>query len=151
MANGSPDFDHSELEARFAPLAEKISDFARAHNLLLAKYHHQNCSWDLRFNHPRGGQGSVTVYCPTADTALIGSVWFLDDYARFTRSIHSRELREIAKNPDCVGDELSAELAAIVAVPFGDWTRVVTGYESWGQYTREEFERMTSQYPDPVL
>lgn len=152
MPNGKPDFDQSEFEVWFAPLADVITKFAHARNLFLEKYYHQNCSWDLRFNHPHGGQGSVTVYCPTASTARIGSAWHLDEYASFTRSIHWRHPREIAKDPDALGLELSAELAAITAVPIGNWNQVATGFERiWGQRTKEEFERMAPQYPDPIL
>jgi hypothetical protein len=106
----------------------------------------------LRFNHPNGGQVSITVYCPTANTTRIGSTWHLDDYERFTRSIHWREPREIEKDPAHLSRELSAELAAITSVPLGQWNQIAQGYERiWRQYTKEEFERMTPRYPDPIL
>lgn len=152
MPNGNPNFDLEEQEAWFGPISETIAEFARSRNLFLEKYYHENCSWDLRFNHPRGGRGAVTVYNGGSDLARIGSTWYLDDYDRFTRFIHWRGLREIPKSPDAVRRELAIELAAILSVPVGQWTQVATAYASiWGQYTKEEFQRMTRQYPYPLV
>jgi hypothetical protein len=152
MPNGNPSFNLSEQEAWFAPLADTIMTFAHVHNLLLDKYYHESNSWDLRFNHPRGGQATITVSNVSADMAGVGSVWHLDDYQHFTRSLHWRTSRDIPKDATQLGKELEAELGAITSVPTGQWNRVATGYEKiWGQYSREEFERMASRFPNPIL
>jgi len=152
VTNGNPDFNLREQEEWFAPLAAAITAFARAHNLLVDKYYHESTSWDLRFNHPRGGQASIEVYNESADFAGVGSGWHLDEFECFTRSIHRRARRKIAKEPVLLARELANELAAITAVPLGQWTQVAKGYEQiWGQYTKQEFERMTPRYPDPIL
>jgi len=152
VPNGNPSFNLKEQEEWFAPLAEAIRAFARDHNLLLDKYYHESASWDLRFNHPRGGQASITVSNDSADFAGVGSVWHVDDFESFTRSIHWRAQRIIVKEPVLLTRELSNEFAAIMALPLGQWTQVAKGYEQiWGQYTKQEFERMAPRYPDPVL
>lgn len=152
MPNGNPSFNFAEMEEWFAPLAEAITAFANTHNLLIDKYYHEGATWDLRFNHPRGGQASVTVYRSSEGFAQIGSVWHLDEFDRFTRSIHWREQRKVAKEPVLLTRELANELAAIAAVPLGQWTKVAGGYEQiWGKYTKQEFELMTPRYPNPIL
>ena len=152
MPNGNPLFNLSAQETWFAPLSQVIGEVARKHNLLLDKYYHENASWDLRFSHPRGGQASVTIYnVGAADIAKVGSVWCLDDYDRFTRFIHSRPLRQIPKKAESVRWELEVEFAAILALPLGQWHRVVTGYEGiWSQYSKAEFQAMAGKLPDPI-
>ena len=109
MPNGNPAFNLAEQETWFAPLAQAIGEVADKHNLLLDKYYHEGASWDLRFNHPRGGQASVTIYNGGA-AAQVGSVWYLDDYDLSTRFIHSRPLRQIPKQSDSVRQELEIEV-----------------------------------------
>ena len=150
MPNGNPNFDLDEQEAWFAPIAATIVEFAHAHNLVLDKYYHESCSWDLRFNHPSGGRGAVTVYNSGPDAAQVGSVWYIDEYDRFTRFIHWRHPRNIVKDPEAIQRELAFELAAIVAVPLGHWNQIADGYEPiWGRQTKQEFETMVQQYPYP--
>lgn len=146
---GNPSFNLQEQETWFAPLAETISDFARARDLTLDKYYHESAGWDLRFKHPSGGEGSVTVYNGGA-VARIGAVWYLDDYDQSTRFIHSRPPRALAKTPEDVHRELIAELAAILAVPVGQWTQIAKGYQAiWGRYTKAQFESMHGRYSYP--
>lgn len=150
MPNGNPDFDFRQQEAWFAPLSTVITQFSLTRNLLLDKYHHEGCSWDLRFTHPRGGRGAVTVYNWALDTARIGSVWHIDDYDRFTRFIHWRHPREIAKDPEVLARELEDELAAILAVPLGQWNQIAKDYRPiWGRHSKQEFESMAPNYPYP--
>ena len=151
MPNGNPSFNLTEQEAWFAPLSQVIDGVARKHNLLLEKYYHESASWDLRFNHPRGGQASVTIYNGGAEVAKVGSSWHLDDYDQFTRFIHWRPLREIPKEPDAVHHELEVEFGAILAAPLGQWNQVAKGYERiWGQYTKAAFQAMARNLPDPL-
>ena len=152
MPNGNPNFNLREQEAWFAPLANTIVTFAQAHNLLLDKYYHESSSWDLRFNHPRGGHAAITISNVSADAAGVGSVWYLDNYQQFTRSLHWRKAREIPRNAAQLREELKAELGAITSVPLGQWNQVATGYERvWGQYSKEEFEKMAPRYPNPIV
>jgi len=148
---GNPSFNLGEQEAWFAPLSQVIGDVACKHNLFLDKYYHEGASWDLRFTHPRGGQASVTVYNGGPELATVGSVWYLDDYDQFTRFIHSRPLRQVTKEPDALRRELEVELAAVLALPLGQWNQVAKSYERvWGQYSKAAFQAMAPKYPAPI-
>jgi hypothetical protein len=149
---GNPSFKLSEQEAWFAPLSQVIGDVARRHNLLLEKYYHESPSWSLRFNHPRGGQASVSILNGGASSvAKVESVWHLDDYDQFTRFLHWRRARDVPKDSESVRRELEIELAAILAVPLGQWNQVAKGYERiWGQFTKAAFLAMAPKYPDPL-
>lgn len=151
MPNCNPNFNLSEQEAWFAPLSECVGNVARRHNLLLEKYYHESPSWSLRFNHPRGGQASVTVSNGGPEVAKVGSVWHLDDYNCFTRFLHRRQPRDVSKEADCVRRELELEFATILAVPLGEWNQVARGYELvWGRFSKAEFQAMAPKYPDPI-
>lgn len=151
MPNGNPSFNFSEQESWFAPLSQAIGDVARRHNLLLDKYYHEGPSWTLRFNHPRGGQASISVSNGGPEVAKVHSAWHLDDYDRFTRSIHWRQPRDVPKNPEAVRRELEFEFRALLEVPLGEWNQVATGYERvWGQFSKAAFLAMTPRYPDPL-
>lgn len=151
MPNGNPSFNLSEQEAWFAPLSQVITDLAHRHNLLLDKYYHQGPSWSLRFNHPRGGQASVSVSNGGPEVAKVDSVWHLDDYDRFTRFLHWRKPRDVPKDPESVRRELELEFSALLAVPLGEWNQVATGYERvWSRFSKAAFLAMTPKYPDPL-
>jgi hypothetical protein len=94
VPNGNPDFDPKAAEQWFAPIAGVLESFAQRHNLLVDRYYHDTPSWTFRFNHPRGGQASLGVSCDAGETASIYSSWHVDDYDRFTRSIHWRKSRK---------------------------------------------------------
>ena len=151
MPNGNASFNLAEQEAWFEPLSQAISEVARRHNLLVEKYYHEGASWDLRFNHPRGGQASITVWNGGFDLAKVGAAWHVDDYDRFTRSIHWRHPRDVPKNPESVRRELEVEFSEILALPLGQWNQVASGYERvWGRFSKARFLAMAPKYPDPI-
>ena len=151
MPNGNPDFDFQAAEQWFAPIAGVLESFAQRHNLLVDRYYHDSPSWTFRFNHPRGGQASVGVSCNAGETASIYSTWHVDDYDRFTRSIHWRKPRAVSKDANALLEDLELELSAILAVPLGQWNQVADGYANvWGRYTKDEFEKLQPSYPDPI-
>jgi hypothetical protein len=87
VPNGNPAFNLAEQETCFAPLAQAIGGVAGKHNLLLEKYYHEGASWDLRFNHPRGGQASVTIYsCAGGFRVVSGRLRFVFTVYSFTPS-----------------------------------------------------------------
>src|SRR5579862_6687490 len=142
VPNGNASFNLSEQEAWFAPLSQAIDDVARKHNLLLEKYYHEAPSWALRFNHPRGGQASVTVSNGGA-VAKIGSVWHLDDYDQFTRFLHWRQERDVPRELESLRRELELEFVAVMALPLGQWNQVASGYKRvWGQFSKAAFQAM---------
>lgn len=152
MPNGNPDFDVKAVQSWFAAVAAVLLAFAERHNLLVDRYYHDSPSWSFRFNHPRGGQASVSVHCNAGSSASIDSSWHIDDYDRFTRYIHRRKPREVAKVESVLAQELEAEFAAILSVPLGQWNQVAEGYKQvWSRYTKDEFLNMTPKYPDPIL
>jgi hypothetical protein len=152
VPNGNPDFDADVAEQWFAPIAGALLSFAQRHNLLVDRYYHDSPSWTFRFNNPRGGQASLSVHCNAGAIAFVDSSWHIDDYDRFTRYIRWRKPREVAKLASTMGQEIEMEFAAIVAVPLGQWNQVAEGYaQTWGRYTKDEFQKMTPKYPDPIL
>jgi hypothetical protein len=152
VPNGDPHFDLRRQEQWFAPLAGGIKAFAREYNLFIDMYYHDSPSWDLRFNHPKGGNASLSISNVARDHASIGSSWYVDDYDHFTRSIHWRGARSIRKEPELVREALAEEFHAIIAVPFGAWNQVARGYEAiWGQYTKEQFYALGPHYPKPII
>jgi hypothetical protein len=150
LPNGNPSFQLTHQEAWFAPIAQAINDVALEHNLLLEKYYHESPSWDLRFNHPLGGQASLSL-SNGGDLAKVGSVWHLDDYDLFTRFLHWRKPRDVARDPASVRRELQVELATVLALPLGQWNQIARGYERiWGQFSKAAFNSMAPKYPDPI-
>jgi hypothetical protein len=151
MPNGDPTFDATAEEAWFAPISDSILSFAARHNLLVDRYYHHSRSWDLRFNHPRGGQAPISLHHLRDDTAGVGSSWHLDDYDRFTRYVYWGKTRDVPKVAGILTAELGAELAAVLALPLGSWNQVVDTYARvWGQFTKEQFQKMAPRYPDPI-
>jgi hypothetical protein len=152
MPNGDPNFDRTEEDAYFSTIADAINRFADRHNLLIEKYYHDSPSWALRFNHPKGGHVSIYVERRTDDEVGVSSVWHIDDYNAFTRSLHWRKTRPVAKSDDSLSLALAEEFSAILAVPLGAWNQVASDYKSsWGKYTKNEFEAMQYQFPDPII
>jgi hypothetical protein len=151
VPNGNPDFDPRVAEQWFAPIAGVLTSFAERHHLLVDRYYHDSPSWTFRFNHPRGGQGSVGVSWNAGEIASIYSSWHVDDYDRFTRFIHWRKPREVSKEANALIEELERELSAILAVSLGQWNQVADGYANvWGRYTKDEFAELQPSYPDPI-
>ncbi|MCC6432700.1 MAG: hypothetical protein IT354_17455 [Gemmatimonadaceae bacterium] len=151
MPNGNHEFDLGAQEEWFASIAPAITAFADTHRLFVDKYYRDHGAWELRFNHPRGGQADVSVGNLGPSLAYVGAQWYLDDYDSFSRSLYWRDQRDIAKVPEVVARELGVELRAILAVPLGQWRSVVSDYQDiWGQHTKAEFERMARTYPMPM-
>jgi hypothetical protein len=151
MPNGDQTFDATAEEAWFGPISVPILSFATQHNLLVDRYYHDSRSWDFRFNHPRGGQASIALHHLRDDTAGVGSTWHLDDYDRFTRYLYWGKTRDVPKVAEILTAELEAELTAVLALPLGSWNQVAETYARvWGQFTKEQFQKMAPRYPDPI-
>ena len=151
MPNGDPDFDVAAEAAWFAPIAPVLEAFASRHNLRVDKYYHHESSWAFRFNHPRGGQASITVHHCRSGDASVDSIWYVDDYDTFTRSIYRRDPRDVSKTESDLQRESAAELAAILSAPPNSWSQIASGYASvWSQFTRAQFEGMKQRLPDPI-
>ena len=150
MPNGDPDFDYAAQEAWFAPLADVIVGFAREHNLMLKRYYHDSPCWSLNFNHPAGGQATIQIG-NGGEVAMIGTLWWLDDFERTTRSIHQRDTRSVAPDAETVAEVLAAEFAGVLATPIGSWTRSYSDYREWKRFSKAEFEAMAPRYPDPLV
>jgi hypothetical protein len=129
VPNGNPSFDLAEQEAWFAPLAQTIGELGRKHNLLLEKYYHESFSWDLRFNHPRGGHASVTVWNggPRRSGRPGTSTITIDLLARFTGDLRATWQRSLRL---CVANS--------------SWNSQVSSRCLWGSGTK--WQRVTSRY-----
>lgn len=151
MPNGDPCFNLDEQEKWFSRIAAPIRKFVSEHGLVLDKYYHDGPSWDLRFGHPLGGNASIQVM-NAGDVARFSTVWYLDDYDQFTRFLHWRDPIDVKLDPDAISKALLDELEAILATPFGNWTKIATGYkEEWGMYSKPQFEAMGPSHPVPTF
>jgi hypothetical protein len=140
-----------QLEVWFAPLAETIQEFASRHNLLLLKYEHSSPSWTLKFNHPKGGQVSLSISRLSSTEAEIQSHWYLDDYEKFTRFIYSSPPSNVTRDSKTLRGEFERQFAEILAMDLGRWNRIVGGYESaWSQLSKRDFEAAHAAFPDPI-
>jgi hypothetical protein len=152
LPNGNPDFNLESAERYFAPISTCLENFAKRHNLFVDKYYHESESWNLRFAHPKGGNASINVGRLSKREVSVSSVWHVDDYDSFTRSVHRREIKPIAIDPDDLREALREELLAILDVEPGMWTEVADGYKAyWSRYTKEEFEALPPHYSQPTV
>ena len=154
MPNGDPDFDvkeRIELDRFFSALAPALESFAPRHNLRLQKYYHQFPSWDFLFRHPSGGIGQIEVQRANEASVSIQSDWWYDDYDAATRFIKRKSLGPISVNSE-VTTKLENALSELLSWRFGDWderhTRDTVWRETW---TKEQFEKLNAEYPEPVL
>lgn len=150
MPNGNPEFSLEEQEEWFSCIAAPIERFVAEKGLVLDKYYHEAATWDLRFGHPSGGNASIEV-ANAGDMARLTTVWYLDDYDKFTRYLHWREPVEVELDAEAISNALFVELEAIVTTRPGEWTQTATGYqETWGKYSKAQFEAMGRTYPIPI-
>ncbi|MBN2019083.1 MAG: hypothetical protein JW749_02525 [Sedimentisphaerales bacterium] len=85
--------EHPVLEAFFEKISSAIYSFSQKHNLLIDKYYHQLPNWSLRFKHPQGGVGNITIQ-KSGDCLWIGVSWWIDDYDLNTRHTKAAEIGE---------------------------------------------------------
>lgn len=139
-------------ESRFAAYAQEFEDFARSHNLLVEKYYHDAPMWSFCFAHPRGGQGKLDVSIDATGLVTLQSVWWIDSYAEFTRSLKWGPRQVVVQGPNTAKNALRDALIEAVSWVPGDWTQVADGYRPiWGQYSEAEFRAMTPEWPSPTI
>lgn len=137
---------------RFAPYAEAFEAFASTHNLHIEKYTHEAPLWSFCFAHPRGGQAKLDLSIDEEGNITLASVWWIDSFAEFTRSLRWGPTTELAGDQEAALTALRDALHIVAAWNPGEWTRVADGYEPiWGQYSEAQFEAMTPQWPTPML
>jgi len=108
--------------------------------------------WSFCFAQPRGGQGKLDLSIDAEGDITLASVWWIDSYADFTRSLRWGPTTMLPGDQDAALTALRDALHTVAAWNLGEWTRVANGYEPiWGQYSKAQFDAMTPQWPDPVL
>jgi hypothetical protein len=146
MPNGGPDYSKEQWAQVLAYFEEKgkpLISLATAHNLFIEKYYHGGASWDLRFIHPKGGQASVTLHFDySKQQSWVSSNWYIDVYEEFTRYLKWGERIQITEAQDLMS-VIKTHIRAVLSWEKSSMT-AHGGYKNpWGNYSKEEFERMT--------
>jgi len=145
--------DQNTYAPRFASYSESFDAFARSHNLLIEKYHHDTPMWSFCFSHPEGGQAKLDLFIDESGAITLYPVWWIDSYSDFTRSIKWGDKISAPREVDAVVATLRDALAMVVAWRTGgQWTQIAGGYApTWGRYSEDEFRAMAPQWPSPEL
>jgi hypothetical protein len=154
MPNGdSPDFiNELPLLIRFfSNISKELEHFALERNLDISKYYHESPSWHFNFRHPMCGEGSLGVERINDSLIKLHQSWSYDDYEKGTRSIKWTSSDEIELDKEELKGILNQKLDEILGWNFGDWDKVVSGYEkNWRtHWTKEDFERQLEAMPYP--
>lgn len=153
MPNRDPNFQMTEmpeLDEFFRPIANVLTDFARRHNLKLTKYYHYAPSWSFAFRHPCGGVGKVEVCREHSEALQVLCSWWFDDYDKLTRFIKTYKGESLPRDSQMLDHELEQSLNVVLAWLFGTWDEQQGGYHSWkNTWTKEQFNALLEQYPDP--
>jgi len=153
MPNGDPDFglkQKPELERFFGVIGTVLEEFAQRHNLRIEKYYHQSPSWSFLFRHPKGGIGQIEVQRASEATISIVSDWWYDDYDAATRFIRSASVGPVPLNSE-LASGLEKALSELLSWRFGDWHERHTAYTIWRKtWTREQFQKLLAEYPEPI-
>ncbi|QQS42316.1 MAG: hypothetical protein IPM63_05065 [Acidobacteriota bacterium] len=124
-------------------------EFARRHDLAIAKYLKDTPSWHFVFIHPQGGQGRIDVTRVDDDGIEVSAVWHRDDYDEGTRSVRDWKAHELTPQASLI-HELREMLRRVVSWTDEDYETVTGFREMWQKYmTREDFEEC--KYPVPRL
>jgi len=150
VPNGDPNFDPTEQDRWFQPIAPTIEAFAKRRNLSLEKYFHDSPAWFLRFAHPKGGDASIQI---TNFSDLVGviSSWAFDDDDLATRYLHWEDAKRVAKDPHTLVNALNASFRYIVTREFGDWNQVSSDLANKRRRERLGIKVTRQQYPVPRL
>jgi hypothetical protein len=140
--------DSAAIDAYFKPIAATLLEFAQRHNLAHEKYPHGAIMWSLCFAHPQGGHAKIDLMEYAADQMKIASVWWIDDFRRFERRLKWGDKVLCPLDAGEAVRILDQVFMTILSWRPGEWTQIATGYEqSWGGYTREQFESMLPRWP----
>lgn len=140
----------SPYEERFSEYRVDLMSFSSKHNLLIEKYYHDAPSWSFCFTHPQGGQAKLDLSINDQGELSISSVWWLDDYSQFTRSLRWGESEKI-ENTETLTSILERRLNDVLAWNLNAWSQVADDYEDiWGRYSEAEFKAMTPDWPTVI-
>lgn len=144
--------DWKAVESFFESFGPRLEAFAARHGLTVEKYEHNAPSWSLLFRHPRGGVGKVDVERVSGDSARLTATWWIDSYRDGVRRIKMEAGRDRPASEAVQDDVLTGALRGILGwreqdlVTYGGYKKL------WqGQWSEEEFERFSSEFPAPKL
>ena len=150
MPNGDLDSKtRAELDGFFAPIAGALESFAEKHNLKLERYYHDAPSWHFIFKHPEGGVGKIDVSRSGEKTVRPSLAWWIDDYDRQERHVKLSTMAELPTEGAVILTELEAGLRLVLSWKLNQWNKTYGGYGMWKKTSKEEFQRLTDQYPFP--
>jgi len=153
MPNGdSPEFrkELPYLIRFFSSFSEHIERFVSERNLNISKYYHESPSWNFRFRHPKGGEGSLDVKRIDDQYIIIHQNWWYDDIENYSRSIKWSSSDNIELDRKSLLALLNHKLDEILDWEFGEWDKIQPGYKKiWKNWNKEDFERMLSILPIP--
>ncbi len=125
MPNGDPDFHTKELpilERFFAQVAPAITRFAERHSLRIQRYYHDLPSWQLCFEHPKGGCAYVEVRRERDDAFRLLSAWWVDGAG--TRSSRFADAGPFAVRGTAIESLLQKHYTTVLRWRPGHWTLV---------------------------
>ena len=154
MPNG---YHYSEQEwhdvtSFFETISAPLNEFAATFGLVIDKYYHNAADWTFRFAHPLGGHGQIQLMRIENNSIWIAMGWYVDDYDSFTRSTKHEVWKDVSIEATQLSESLEKALKTVLRWKLGEWNQVAGGFKSsWARYTREDFKRMGSIYPVPVV
>jgi hypothetical protein len=107
---------YEEVEKAFSPIAQTLIDFASAHGVAVNMQPRGNGGWELKRDHPRGGQVFVLLLYDRTHGLGIGSVWQFPSPEMSLLYSHFRPMRVCEIQPGLVRAVMQDELDAILAV-----------------------------------
>jgi hypothetical protein len=138
--------ERNQITAFFERITPQLNEFAAKHRLEIDKYYHDGADWTFRFAHPLGGNAQIQVI-KESESRLSVACAYKDDYDSFSRFIKHETANSVSIAPENLLPALERALKTALSWRDGQWTQVATGYQySWGQYTKEEFEKMQPKY-----
>lgn len=138
------------LDAYFAPLSPSMNAFIGKYELILEKYHHDAPIWSICFGHPKGGQAKIDISVESEEFVIIQAIWWLDDYAKSTRSLRWSEKYHVPRNPSDSSVTLHRLFHEVLQWELGIWTEVAEGYqEVWSSFTAESFNTWANPWNKP--
>jgi len=118
-----------QIERFFAEFADVIINFSKEHNLLIDKFPNNSVTLYLKFAHPKGGEGFISLAKGLCNTVGVWGHWYLEDTNEDRRYIKKTapvfvpfSLKEV------LIDYLTRELATVVSWEVGDWSSVVNNF-----------------------
>jgi len=99
---------------------------------------------------PIGRVGKIAVQRANEATFCIRSDWWYDDFDAATRFLRTASVGPMPLNSE-LAVNLEKALSELLSWRFGEWHERHTGYTNWRKtWTKEQFQKLPAQYPQPL-